>query len=314
MLPLPKRRLNAVQEGAASAAALHCRPTRLGVGLAVTVLLLWLVGLNYQVNLAYAAAFWLAGFLLVSVLLNLRQLSALQITAEMPAEVFAGGHAVLELAAAGNTRRLLWLCSGDDLADTHTPPAKLWQAWHIGSDGLPVFQWRIPALMRGYLRIPPLHAASVAPFGVSMVQCVRHWSDEAVVFPAPVPHDVPDIPARSGEADRQCPPAQGGGDLAYLQMHQQGASLQHVAWKTYAKTGEMLDKRFEEPQQAARNTIISYADYPAVSDKERLAGLLCFRVLEAERLGLPYSLELPQRLISPQHGQREMCLTALALW
>ncbi|MCQ9326208.1 DUF58 domain-containing protein [Neisseria dentiae] len=315
MLPLRKRRLNAAQGETASVAALHCRPTRLGVGLAVTVVLLWLVGLNYQVNLAYAAAFWLAGFLLVSVLLNLRQLSALQITADMPAEVFAGGHAVLELAAAGDTRRRwLWLCSENDFANPRTPPAKLWRAWHIGSDGLPVFQWHIPAVMRGYLRIPPLRVASVAPFGVSMVQCVWRWPGEAVVFPAPLPHDLPDMPARSGETDRQRPPAQGGDDLAYLQAHRQGASLQHVAWKTYAKTGEMLDKRFEEPQQAARNTVISYADYPAGTDKDRLAGLLCFRVLEAERRGLPYSLELPQRLIAPQHGQREICLTALALW
>lgn len=313
MLPLRKRRLNATQGETASAATLHCRPTRLGVGLAVMVLLLWLVGLNYQVNLAYAAAFWLAGFLPVAVLFNLRQMQALEIAADMPAEVFAGGEAVLELTASGNGRRL-WVCSEDDFANPATPPAKLWQAWHTGSDGLPVFQWRIPATMRGYLRIPPLRAASVAPFGMSMVQRVWRWPASAVVFPAPVPHDLPDLPARSGETGLQCPPAQGGDDLAYLQAHRQGAPLQHVAWKTYAKTGEMLDKRFEEPQQAARNTVISYADYPAGTDKERLAGLLCFRVLEAERSGLPYSLELPQRLIAPQHGQREICLTALALW
>ena len=37
--------------------SIRCRPTRLGAGMAVVVVLLWLVGVNYQVNLAYAAAF-----------------------------------------------------------------------------------------------------------------------------------------------------------------------------------------------------------------------------------------------------------------
>jgi len=40
---------------------------------------------------------------------------------------------------------------------------------------------------------------------------------------------------------------------------------------------------------------------------------LCRRVLDAERFGAPYVLELPRRTIAPQNGQREMCLAALAL-
>ena len=95
--------------------AIRCRPTRLGAGMAVVVVLLWLVGVNYQVNLAYAAAFWLLGFLIVGVLLTLRQLLSLQIDVEMPKEVFAGQEAELHLRAVNNRRqRQLWLCSEDD--------------------------------------------------------------------------------------------------------------------------------------------------------------------------------------------------------
>ena len=74
--------------------------------------------------------------------------------------------------------------------------------------------------------------------------------------------------------------------------------LQHVAWKTYAKTGEMMSKRFEELQAVADDRIISYRDYPVGTDNERLAGLLCRRVLDAERFGAPYVLELPRRTIA----------------
>ena len=269
--------------------AIRCRPTRLGAGMAVVVVLLWLVGVNYQVNLAYAAAFWLLGFLIVGMLLTLRQLLSLQIDVEMPKEVFARQEAELHLRAVNNRRqRQLWLCSEDDFLNGDRPSEKLWQAWTVDAAGEKEFVWRVPARLRGRLRVPPLRTASVA-----------HTPPQA--------RPKADVQA----AERRLKP--GGDELAYLQVHQDGMPLQHVAWKTYAKTGEMMSKRFEELQAVADDRIISYRDYPAGTDNERLAGLLCRRVLDAERFGAPYVLELPRRTIAPQNGQREMCLAALAL-
>ncbi|EGF12289.1 TPA: DUF58 domain-containing protein [Neisseria bacilliformis] len=295
-------------------AAIRCRPTRLGAGLLVVVFLLWLVGVNYQVNLAYVAAFWLLGFLAVGVLLNLRQLLALKIDVAMPQEVFAGQDAVLQLTAQSPQRtRFLWLCSEDDYLAAQRPSENIWQPWRA-EEGSAAFDWRVPALLRGHLRVPPLRTASVAPFGLTVSQCVWHWPSDAVVYPAPIAHAVPAAaPRGSGEtAERR--PAEGGDEPAYLQAHRDGMPVQHIAWKTYAKTGEMLSKRFEEEVPPADKNIISYRDYPAGTPKDRLAGLLCRRVLDADRSGLPYILEMPQRSIAPQHGQREICLTALALW
>lgn len=292
------------------------RPTRLGAGLSAMVALLWLVGVNYQVNLAYVAAFWLLGFLLVAVLLNLRQLLALQIDVAMPQEVFAGQTAVLHLTVPEDTRsRRLWLCSEDEfLNHSQTAEKNLWQPWLAGRGGEGAFEWRIPALLRGYLHVPPLRTASVAPFGLTMAQCVWHWPSEAVVFPAPIEHKLTESrPNRDIDATETRPVA-GGDDLSYLHPYQDGMSLQQVAWKAYAKTGEMLAKRFEEPHSSAASQVISYRDYPAGTSRDQLAGMLCHRVLAADRQGRPYILELPQSTITPQNGQREMCLTALALW
>lgn len=306
------RNLPVVAGRSPSLKALYCRPTRLGAGVALMVLLLWLVGLNYQVNLAYAAAFWLAGFLAVALLMNLRQLLALQINVGMPQEVFAGETATLLLSAEENTRRRrLWLCNEDEYLQ-NADDAALWQPWAVDAAGRQPFSWQVPARLRGYLRVPALRTASIAPFGISMVQCVWHWPSDAVVFPAPIRHDSPGRPHAADENARR--PQQGGDDLAYVQAHQPGASLQHVAWKAYAKTGEMLDKRFEEMPSESHDEMISWQDYPPGTPKERLAGLLCYRVLEAERSGRPYTLALPQRTIAPQNGMRSICLTALALW
>ncbi|EKY02715.1 hypothetical protein HMPREF9120_02840 [Neisseria sp. oral taxon 020 str. F0370] len=294
-------------------AAIRCRPTRPGVGLLAVVGLLWLVGVNYQVNLAYVAAFWLFGFLMVGVLLNLRQLLALQIDVAMPQEVFAGQNAVLRLTADhGGRSRFLWLCSEDDYL-AQRPSENIWQPWRIGKSG-GAYEWRIPALLRGRLRVPPLRTASVAPFGLTVSQCVWHWPSDAVVYPAPIDHAPPAAAPRDSGESTERRPAQGGDEPAYLQPHQDGMPVQNIAWKAYAKTGEMLAKRFEEEAPAADNHIISYRDYPAGTPKDRLAGFLCRRVLDAERSGAPYILELPQRTVAPQNGQREICLTALALW
>ena len=292
---------------------LAVRPTRLGVGLLVMVLLLWLVGLQYQVNLAYAVAFWLLGFAVVAGLLNLRQLLALRLEVAMPHEVFAGGEAVLLVSAKDNVRnRWLWLCNEEDFV-SEPKSAAIWREWPLAAGQGEPFQWTVPARHHGYLRIPVLRTASLAPFGICLVQCSWSWTTQMVVYPAPLPHTPDTLTRPDGEEDASRPPLQGGDELAYLQPHQEGMPLHHIAWKSYAKTGQMLDKRFDMPQSAVRSMVISYKDYPSISHKERLAGLLCHRVLEAERSGQPYVLELPHRTIAPQKGQREMALTALAL-
>lgn len=292
--------------GNEAAARRHIRtvPTRLGVGLLVMVALLWLVGLNYQANLAYIAAFWLLGFIIVAVLQNRAQLLGLRLEVKMPSEIFAGTPAEITLDAAGNTRRRrLWLAQDDGDG---------WQPWHIpGSSASAVLP--LQAQMRGYLRLPLLRVAAAAPFGICTTECRWQWQSDKVVFPAPEVHDPP----AGFHADEcggvQAASARSSDDLSHLQAHQSGASLQHIAWKTYAKTGEMLDKKFEAAEAGGGSDIISYRDYPSAG-REQLAALLCHRVLEAERRGIRYELELPGRTVAPQKSQREICLTALALW
>ena len=312
MWPSSEQRLQPVT-GSPTFRYLRIQPTRLGVGLLVTVALLWLVGLQYQVNLAYAVAFWLLGFLAVATLLNIRQLLGLRLDIQMPSEIFAGSMVALGIVPQDNSRsRWLWLCHESDYL-RQPKNAEIWQPWTVDAKEGGAFQWKVDAPLRGYLHIPVLRTASAAPFGVSLVQCAWQWTDEMVVFPQPLPHAPEVLAVPDGEEDTSRPPLLGGEEPAYLQAHQDGMPLHHIAWKSYAKTGQLLDKRFETPQQAVRSMVISYRDYQQGTGKDKLAGLLCHRVLEAERSSLPYILELPQRTIAPQKGQREVALTALAL-
>ena len=231
-----------------AAARRHIRtvPTRLGVGLLVMVALLWLVGLNYQANLAYIAAFWLLGFIIVAVLQNRAQLLGLRLEVKMPSEIFAGTPAEITLDAAGNTRRRrLWLAQDDGDG---------WQPWHIpGGSASAVLP--LQAQMRGYLRLPLLCVAAAAPFGICTTECRWQWRSDKVVFPAPEAHDPPAGFHAEECGGVQAASARSSDDLSHLQAHQSGASLQHIAWKTYAKTGEMLDKKFEAAEAGGGSPI-----------------------------------------------------------
>ncbi|MDO4693722.1 MAG: hypothetical protein Q4A62_03715 [Eikenella sp.] len=287
---------------------LTLRPTRLGLGLAVMVVLLWTVGLNYQVNLAYVVAFWLAGFLLVGVLLNCLQLLGLRLDITPPTEVFQGQTAEVLLHPTGGSarrHRLLWFTALDEDGGNSRPA-------EFGARHSRPFAWPILAKRRGRLQLPPLYCSSVFPFGISRAACVWHWPEEGLVYPAPLPHTPPPGRLPDDNGERRVHPG-GREEPAYLLEHQPGRPLQQVAWKQFAKSGRLLDKHFEEPVCSPATDLISHADYPAATPADRLAGLLCHRVLEAHRHGRPYTLVLPARTIPPQHGQREKCLSALAL-
>lgn len=290
---------------------IRLRPTKFGVILLVMIVLLWLVGVNYQVNLAYAVAFWLLGFMMIGVILNALQLIGLALDLSFPEEIFEGQSATISLHPAASSpkrSRFLWFAS---IEEDFLPDESSFQAADFSQPQAEPVLWHMTATERGYLTLPPLLCSTVWPFAISTARCIWHWPQQAIVYPAPIAHQAPPS-SQPSHTDQQRRRPYGSEDIAYLQEHTAGTSMQHVAWKVYAKTGQMLDKRFEEPDVQQASHIIHYADYPHTTPN-RLAGLLCYRVLSAHAEGVAYTLILPQQTIAPQNGQREKCLTALAL-
>lgn len=294
------------------------RPTRLCLSLAVLSAAVWVGAVNYQVNVAYAVCFWILGFIGIAALMTRRQLLGLALHADFGGEVFAGQEAEVLLTCpdGGRRGRLFWLRSELPHLDGGNGAQGAWQRCEIsGSPAHPwSLPWHIPLTRRGHFPAPlMLRLGTSAPFGLFHAEALLVWQTDAVAYPAPLPHQ--DFGSRTGTDPERIPQLTGanGDDIAYLKHHQPGASLQHIAWKTYAKRGELMDKVFDEPPPAAHSTTISYRDYPAGTPADKLAGLLAYRVLQADRSGLPYILELPHATLTPQKAQREKCLNALAL-
>ena len=296
------------------------RPTKLAVSLLILSVAIWIGAVNYQVNVAYAVCFWVMGFVGVAALLTHRQLLGLQAELIFTNEVFAGQMADVTLRLRDDTAkrsRLLWW-RGEYAQSIDEQKEHQFTAWQRAelSSSLKTHEsiWAIPIQRRGYFpKNLFVKLATSAPFGLFHAECRLEWQSVAVAFAAPLLHS--DF-GNADEPDSEQTPQQAGthgDDIAYLKNHQDGASLQHIAWKVYAKRGELMDKVFDEPPPAKRSEIISYRDYPQGTPPDKLASLLTYRVLQADKFGAPYTLELPNATLTPQNGLREKCLNALAL-
>ena len=315
----PKAILQLGQERSIAGRHVALRPTKLCTSMVMLSVAIWVGAVNYQVNVAYAICFWVLGFIGVAALMTRRQLLGLHLNVHYEGEVFAGDVAEAQISTenSGKRARVFWWRSEsrEEVDEDSEADHSAWQRCQLsGSLKNEPMRWRIPVQRRGYFPRPLLlRLATSAPFGMFHAECRAEWHTEAVVYPTPLPHsdfgthDVPDpeqTPQRAGMH---------GDDIAFLKPHINGASLQHIAWKTYAKRGELMDKVFDEPPPAVHSEIISYQDYPIGTPADKLASLLAYRVLQADKTGAPYTLELPNLTLASQNGLREKCLHALAL-
>lgn len=283
--------------------------TRSGWGIAIACVLLWVMAVNYQVNVAYALVFWLVGILIFGAAAGLRQLTGLVLEIIPAPEYFAQNEIVLTLRACDECKRRRWLWLRTSLTDNQN--AKDWQLWTITPENRD-FDWRLPPQKRGFLQSLTLAGACMAPFGLIMVETQWEYSGEIIIFPAPLLHDLPVAVVDNHDESSQI--SLSGENPAYLMPHQNTTPLKYIAWKHYAKSGDLLDKYFERSGSVIEPALISYRNYPPNTTKEQLASMLCYRVLRAEASGEKYILELPHQRFEAGTAQRTYCLTALGTW
>ena len=102
-------------------------------------------------------------------------------------------------------------------------------------------------------------------------------------------------------------------DFAGLRRFNVGDSPRNVAWKAYARTAQLLSKRF-----AGADTSSQWFDFNEIdeSDLEQRLSILSRWVVDADRTREDYGLRMPGVDFAPSHGEahRSACLEALALF
>ena len=295
-------------------------PTRAGWMLALTLLVLLIASINYQLNLGYLLTFMLAGAAVVGMHVthgNLRGMTMNLIAGRAdPAsgnsamgQIFAGSIAQIEVRLS-HARKSQRPSIGLALLDEAHAPHWAWT--DVPAQGSSTVHVAFKAERRGLRRVPDLQAETLYPLGTFRVWTVWRPKSEVLVYPAPEPHAPPLPPGEPRSGGGGAARVQQSGEFDGVRAYRRGDPLKLVVWKKAAKSDELVSR---DTQQAQRYEL--WLDYNACATIEHEAKLsrLCAWVLSADKLGSDYGLRIPGREIKPNNGEahKRACLEALAL-
>jgi uncharacterized protein (DUF58 family) len=145
------------------------------------------------------------------------------------------------------------------------------------------------------------------PFG--LIRAFSWWRPDATVLAYPLP-----LPDRERHADGELASARRGDDeedFSHLAEYQAGDTPRQIAWSMLARRDVLASKRFVSQPRGHAVHELAWQDYPAALDVETRLSRLCWRLLQCEKAGQHYRVQLPDT-VEPQAGQRERALAALA--
>jgi uncharacterized protein (DUF58 family) len=287
-------------------------PTRAGWMFGLTLMVLLVASINYQLNLGYVLTFLLAGSGVVSMHLTHATLRGLTLHLKPIAPVFAGDPAVLDvvLTSPGAAR------FGIGLKISGAPDTTL--TWiNVPALGQAHAQVSFVPPRRGLHLVPTIGAETRFPLGLFRVWTVWRPAAPLLVYPQPerpaaalpAARAMPGGPTQSRSAD--------GGEVEGVRAYRRGDPLKLIAWKKAAKAldagGELVSR--DTSASAHQELWLDWQACPALAPEERLSRLTGW-TLAAHRAGADYGMRLPGIEIAPADGdlQRRHCLEALALW
>ena len=286
-------------------------PTGAGWMLALTLLVLLVASINFQLNLGYLLTFLLAGSAVAGMHFCHATLRGLSLHLKPPEPHFLGQGAVLQVQLASERRTPRVSIALAVYGSGH------WAWTDVPAQGIAHVEVAFTPARRGLHRVPTLTAETRYPLGTFRVWTVWRPAAEVLVYPAPEPGAPPLPPGEPRAGGTGSAPTHGTGDFEGVRAYRRGDPLQLVVWKKAAQAlasgSNALVSR--DAQQSQRHELWLDAAHTGLADPEARLSRLTAWVLQADRLGLNYGLRLPGREIAQGNGpaHRRNCLEALAL-
>ena len=287
-------------------------PTGAGWMLALTLLVLLVASINFQLNLGYLLTFLLAGSAAVGMHICHATLRGTQLRLLPPEPQFLGQGAMLavELSSTRRTPRhgIALATYGEAAAGT-----RHWAWTDVPAEGTATVHIGFRPARRGLHPAPLITAETRFPLGTFRVWTYWRPAAQVLVYPAPeapAPPLPPGEPRAGGTASAQ---AAGTGEFEGVRAYRRGDPLQRVVWKKAAKSGELVSR---DALQSQRTELWLDVNRAALPDPEARIARVTAWVLQADRLGLAWGLRLPGGVeIAQGEGaaHRRRCLEALAL-
>ena len=276
-------------------------PTRPGLMLAATLLVLLVASINYQLNLGYLLTFLLAGSALVGMHLCHGTLRGLSLQLQPVEPGFQGVSNTLAVDLVSTRKRVRHGIAMRMLEGSQ------WVWADVPSQGRATVHVAFKPARRGMVPVPAMTAETRFPLGTFRVWTVWRPASRVLVYPAPESHPPPlpeGRPLAGGAA--QAASRQASGEFDGVRAYQRGDPLKLVMWKKLAKADEMISR---DTHQAQRHEL--WLDLDATGLPGAASGAW---VLVADRMALDYGLRLGAQQIRPASGEahKRRCLEALA--
>lgn len=288
----------------------------MGLAYCLLILLIWLLGTNYQNNLILALAYWQMGLFVVVILATYHNLAGLKIRFVGARPGFVGEPIQFMVAVSTTNRqgcdrlRLGWQHSPSQLVTVASESSGLLGTANLGlSEGPEILYLSASPVRRGVFRPGRLLLESIYPMGL-----LRCWSwlpleAQALVYPAPLACALP-AEGSGGDASEGEKWVSGGEEFAGLQTYQEGHSPKRIAWKQYAREQGLFSKNYT---QVANEQLWLAFDQFHRGDTELTLSNLCYWVLQLHSLQRPYGLRLPGLEIAIGSGEDHQLAALQAL-
>ena len=292
------------------ATELHSRrvyilPTAVGLVFALMAFTMLLGSMNYNNNLSFGLTFLLTGLGFVAMHQCQRNLVGLELSFAGVDPVFAGQAAEFQIAITNHSK-------------TRRPYLQIYAdgASSIIADLAPgesrIFHLEIPTKHRGHIRLDRFGIKTLFPFELFRAWAWLHMDLQGIVYPKPADYAHEPPPTQTAHGHRQHD-ARGEEDFAGLRKFHVGDSPRHVAWKAYARSGDLFSKQF-----SGADTSSQWFDFDGIDDDdvEQRLSILTRWIIDADQTQRDYGLRLPAHDYPPAHGEahRHDCLESLAFF
>ncbi len=293
-------------------------PSRAGFTLALMLLIILLGAINYDNALGYLLAFLLGGMFLVVMLHTYRNLVGLRFIGARASPVFVGETALFDClidnpAPRSRLALVLKRWPGDTSRQQRRYLRRFETQFSIDANSNAAAAVAVPAERRGRLALERIALDTVYPLGI--LRAWAYFDSNATCLVYPYPRGTLPLPfgavAASGNAVST---TSGADEFAGMQRYRPGDPVRAIAWKTLAKAQNLMVKRFHG--QAATELMLNWSALGTVAGLEARLSQLTAWVLEAERRGLRYGIDIPGTHIGCERGgqHRDRILAVLALY
>lgn len=276
-------------------------PSKFGVTILLTIVAMYILGINYQNNLIIFSCYLLLSVFLITLFTSYIGFAGIRLQ-QIKRPINASnqsGVISIQITKAPPTGAIMCACWSND---KHLVSTQL--VTEDSSITLPIERRK-----RGCYSLPRVKCFSRFPLGLFTCWTYLDFAAEQIVYPAPIATRMRLDTDTSSDIANHNILSPGGDEFDSLRQYRIGDSLKQVHWKHAAKSGQWTTKTFQQAQ--ARPV---YLKLDKACDFETALGKLVFQVIDMHEQQREYGLIINTSVIPPALGSQhfEACLTAIA--